>query len=268
MWIFSIFYIFCGAEGSAWSTCPVLVIGSFLGQKKGFHVAQRPGVWGVRDVRDSGALTSLRTPGLQTEELCLKPAAHRAWLLAANLRERKWERRLVSKYILSPCSSLNGSIEQVAGLVQALPPLECIGLCEWWFLCMEYPPLAQEPGRVTQSYGRKETVNRGSHRTVMPIAKVSLPRERFSIASQLLPPCCGVTVPPQKDVHFHRPEVTGFFGHHEPALRATTLPQRKGEKLAVTTVSIEVPCWARTRLSSPGPCSDETPCFLLRPDSH
>lgn len=149
-------------------------------------VAQCPGVWGVRDVRDSAALTSLRTPGLQTEELCLKPVVHRAWLLAPNLRGREWERRLVSKYILSPCSSLNGSTEQVAGLVQALPPLECVGLCECLFLCMEHPPLAWEPGRVTQSYGRKETVNRGSHRRVMPIAKVSLPRERFSIASQLL----------------------------------------------------------------------------------
>lgn len=52
-------------------------------------------------------------------------------------------------------------------------------------------------------------------------------------------------MPPQKDIPFPRPEVTRFFGHHEPVLRATTLAQRKGEKLAVTTVNIEVPCFPR-----------------------
>lgn len=83
-------------------------------------------VWGVHDVRGSAALTSLRTPGLQTEKLRLKPMALMAWLLAPNPRERKQERRLVLRHIPPSCFYLKGSIEQAAGLVQVLPPLECL----------------------------------------------------------------------------------------------------------------------------------------------
>ena len=64
MCVFTISGIFCGAEASGLNTHPVLPVGLFLSQKRGFHVAGCPGV--LRAVMLGALLPSqvLRTPEL------------------------------------------------------------------------------------------------------------------------------------------------------------------------------------------------------------
>lgn len=51
----------------------------------------------------------------------------------------------------------------------------------------------------------------------------------------------AVTMPPQKGIPFSRLEVlVGSVSHYEPVLSATTLAQRKEEKLALTTLKITI----------------------------
>lgn len=48
-------------------------------------------------------------------------------------------------------------------------------------------------------------------------------------------------MPPQKGIPFSRLEVlVGSVSHYEPVLSATTLAQRKEEKLALTTLKITI----------------------------
>lgn len=242
MWLFNIFYISCDAEAPAQHiSCPLSWI--VPGSEDGFPCTGMPCCPKSRDVRGVAAVaSSIENPGLQTVARCLRPMAHRAWLPAPNVGERKWERKLTSKHISQPCLSPDGEIGRLAWTVPVKPHtgMHCIGLLwsgcysEWNSLC--WPG---SRGDLLSLMGGKDPsedwTTIGQRRR--PVRKLHLSGELFSIKSLSISVMlwqCHL----RRTFPFSGLRSVNFMSHHALILSTAALAQRKEEKLALTTVKI------------------------------
>lgn len=157
---------------------------------------------------------------------------HTSWLLLPT-----WEKE-IPKHILQLCLSPKGKVEQInmdgPGKARYDSNLECVGLL-WSDSHSEWNTLHWPGTREICSFFREE---RRQVKTELP--EDSNFHQKFHLAGKLLcvksQSICYAWQCHLRTFPFPGLRLVSSVSHHDPVLGVTTLDQRKGEKLPLTTV--------------------------------